>query len=279
MWISRIRVTGGYLHGLDVALSRGLNVVVGPRGAGKTAFLELLRHALGAEHADRQPDAERQRTSFLEAILGAGEVIVDVESDEGGRHIVVDAKGTGQRVDLSRSVVVLGQSELERIASDAPARLNLLDLRTGTVPGRREATDLEGAAQLTTVLYDIRAELEERLEEAEKRERLLADRELLASQEAALLGRRGSELAERRERLRDAEELVVGSVREYERIDLLRAELEQESTTSHQLLTRLQAFASRAPSVAEVERDGGRGIPADPRRARCRNRQLLGRGR
>ena len=69
MWISRIRVTGGYLHGLDVTLSRGLNVIVGPRGAGKTAFLELLRHAVGAQHADRSPDAERRRRAFLTAVL------------------------------------------------------------------------------------------------------------------------------------------------------------------------------------------------------------------
>jgi ABC-type multidrug transport system ATPase subunit len=50
MWISRIRVTGGFLNGLDVSLAKGLNVVVGPRGAGKTTFLELLRHAVGAQH-------------------------------------------------------------------------------------------------------------------------------------------------------------------------------------------------------------------------------------
>jgi energy-coupling factor transporter ATP-binding protein EcfA2 len=253
VWISRIRVTGGYLHGLDVALSRGLNVVVGPRGAGKTAFLEFLRHALAAEHADRSPEAERQRASFLRAVLGAGEIVVDVESDDGGRHLVVDAKGTGQRADLSRSVVVLGQNELEGIASDAPSRLNLLDLRTRPVATNVDVTDPDGVAHLTTVLYDIRAELEERLEEAEKRTRLLADQELLASQEAVLLGRRGSDLAEKRESLRAAEELVIGSAREHERIDLLRVELQQEGATSDQHLERLLSIVSRVPGVVEAE--------------------------
>src|SRR5690349_17561149 len=107
MWISRIRVTGGFLHGLDMPLNPGLNVIIGPRGAGKTAVLELLRHALGAQHPDQSPAAIRQRSTFLEAVLGAGDVIVDVEADDGGRHLVVDAQGAGQRVDLSGAVVVL----------------------------------------------------------------------------------------------------------------------------------------------------------------------------
>ncbi len=128
MWVSRIRVTGGFLSGLDVSLSKGLNVVVGPRGAGKTTLLELLRHAVGAQHAERSKAAQQQRQTFLDAVLGAGEIVVDVESEEGGRRLVVDAKGGGQRQDLSNSVLVLGQNELEDIASDAPSRLNLLDL-------------------------------------------------------------------------------------------------------------------------------------------------------
>lgn len=243
MWISRIRVTGGYLHGLDVSLNRGLNVIIGPRGAGKTAFLELLRHAVGAQHADRSPDAERQRKTFLAAVLGAGEVIVDVESHEGGRHLVVDAHGAGQRVDLSRSVLVLGQNELEGIASDAPARLNLLDLRTGMPPEGSGTVDRDDAERLTAALFDVRAELEERREEAEKRERLLTDRELLASQEAVLLGRRGAELAERRQRLRDVEETIIRSTRESERVNGLRAELQSEVSASDHLRDRLVALA------------------------------------
>ncbi len=128
MWISRIRVTGGFLAGLDVSLTRDLNVVIGPRGAGKTTLLELLRHALAASHADVGDGEERQR--FLDAVLGLdGEVIVDVEADDGGRHLVVDHLGGGQRPDLGASVLALGQNDLEEIASDAQSRLSLLDLR------------------------------------------------------------------------------------------------------------------------------------------------------
>ncbi|MDX6310293.1 MAG: hypothetical protein QOI06_3339 [Nocardioidaceae bacterium] len=246
MWISRVRVTGGFLHGLDVPLSQGLNVVIGPRGAGKTALLEVLRHALGAQHPDQSPAAMQQRSSFLEAVLGAGEVIVDVESNDGGRHLVVDAQGAGQRVDLSGSFLVLGQNELEGIASDAPSRLNLLDLRTGLRVVEDESPDRAAASDLTVQLFDIRAELESRREEASKRDRLMADRALLASQEAVLLGRRGGQLAARREQLRAAEETVIQSGRDQERLADLRAEVEEESATAARQLERLRVIANRA---------------------------------
>jgi hypothetical protein len=61
-----------------------------------------------------------KRQQFLDAVMGTGEVVLDVESDDGGRHLVVDAKGGGQRGDLSRSVLVLGQNELEGIAGKKP---------------------------------------------------------------------------------------------------------------------------------------------------------------
>jgi len=245
MWISRIRVTGGFLHGLDLPLSRGLNVVIGPRGAGKTAVLELLRHALGAQHPDQSPAATRQRSVFLDAVLGAGEVIVDVESDDGGRHLVVDAQGAGQRTDLSGSVMVLGQNELEEIASDAPSRLNLLDLRIGLRVLDEESQDRLTASELTAQLFEIRAEIEVRREEAAKRDRLMVDRALLASQEAVLLGRRGDQLVARREQLRAAEETVIQSGRDQEGISVLRAEVDELSTAAARQLDRLKATANR----------------------------------
>lgn len=256
MWISRIRVTGGYLHGLDVNLSRGLNVIVGARGAGKTALLELVRHAVGAQHADRSADMERQRAGFLHAVLGAGEVIIDVESEEGGRHLVVDAKGAGQRVDLSRAVLVLGQNELEGIASDAPSRLNLIDLRTAAAPDQSEASARDDAALLTAELFKVRAELEERREEAEKRMRLLADRELLASQERVLIGRRGAELGERRELLRAVEETVISATRDLERVGQLRGDLHAQWITNVEMHEQLVAIFERSLgfNLADLER-------------------------
>lgn len=249
MWISRIRVTGGFLNGLDVSLGQGLNVLIGPRGAGKTTFLELLRHAVGALHADQSAAAVRTRQDFLEAVLGSGEVIVDVETDDGGRHLVVDSKGGGQRLDLSRSVLVLGQNELEGIASDAPSRRNLLDLRTGAdheIPDRDRIEDLTGDS------FDLREELEERREESQKRERLLADRELLSSQETALLGGNTAQLTEKRDLLRQAEERVISSGQELTHIETVRGELVDLLDSNQRELSRLKMAAEHATKLSEV---------------------------
>lgn len=249
MWISRIRVTGGFLSGLDVSLSQGLNVIVGPRGVGKTTFLELLRHAVGAQHAEQSPTAARARQAFLDAVLGTGEVIVDVESDDGGRHLVVDAKGGGQRLDLSKSVLVLGQNELEGIASDAPSRLNLLDLRTGAANELPDRAEIE---VLTGEVFDLQAELDERREESKKRERLVADRELFLSQETALLGGSTAQLSEQRDLLRQAEERVISSGRDLERIGAVRGEVAELLVSHQRELDRLRVTAERAAALSQM---------------------------
>ena len=47
MYIERVQVEEGFLDGLDLELSAGLNVVIGARGTGKTSLIELIRFCLG----------------------------------------------------------------------------------------------------------------------------------------------------------------------------------------------------------------------------------------
>ena len=48
LYIERVQVDEGFLDGLDLQLGRGLTVVIGARGAGKTSLVELVRFCLGA---------------------------------------------------------------------------------------------------------------------------------------------------------------------------------------------------------------------------------------
>lgn len=245
MWVSRVRVTGGFLEGLDIQLNRGLNVVVGPRGSGKTTLLELIRHAVGAQHADATKERERQ--AFLKAVLLDGEVILDIESAEGGRHLVVDATGGGQRSELERSVLVLGQNELEEIASDAPSRLALLDLRTQE---QQELPSLEAAAELTRQIWATRQEISERQDQAEKRTVLIADQELLRSQESALVGAQDEHLRLRRAQLTEIEDKLVQSGQQMAELAELDEDVQREASAREKAVSSLRSLVSRARSLA-----------------------------
>lgn len=240
MWVSRLRVNGGFLNGLDVSFVRGLNVVIGSRGVGKTALLELLRHALGAEHADKR--RRQQREQFLSAVLGVGEVIVDLEDDLGATQVIVDARGRGRDRDLSNFALVLGQSELEEIASDAANRLKLLDLRAG-----EEATAMprDELGELTRKMSELRGQLQKREEESLKREGLEADLQIYRSQEESLVGDAQGPLAAQRDTLRDVEARSNVIVRRGvnlrtagELIDQMGSALD----TIHQILVKLDAL-------------------------------------
>lgn len=248
MWVSRVRVTGGFLEGLDLQLTRGLNVVVGPRGSGKTTLLELIRHAVGAQHADATREKERQ--SFLKAVLVDGEVILDIETSDGGWHVVVDAKGGGQRSELERSVLVLGQNELEEIASDAPSRLVLLDLRT---QHHEELPSLAKAAELTREIWAIRQEISERRDQAEKRSILVADHELLRSQESALVGAQDENLRLRRTLLADIEDRLVQSGQQMAELAELDLEVQREAAAREKSASTLRSLVSRARLLAMPE--------------------------
>lgn len=260
MWISRVRVTGGFLNGLDVPFAKGLNVIIGARGAGKTTLLELIRHAIGAKHADDRMAKSHQE--FLKAILGSGDVILDLETDDGGRHLVVDAKGGGQRPDLSNAVLVLGQNELESIASDAPSRLNLLDLRAGasvSLPDRSRTSDI------TATLFELREELEILSEEMSKRETLMANRDELAAREAALLGGNSDQLSTKREQLRGKEDELLRSTSELHGIssaiqlltEVITAQT-QQGERLHELLRQVSSLSQVATAREQVQKAASR---------------------
>lgn len=200
MWIARVRVNGGFLAGLDVRLEPGLNVVIGPRGAGKTTLLELIRHALGIQHPD-EGEARRQQRA-IEQLLGAGEVIVEIQDDDTSHHVVVDASGSGRSPETATIALALGQNELERIASSSASRLNLVDLRAVV---DAEPPSLGPAKLLTQQIAATQFEIDRLAESAGRRRVLEASRAEAASEERALLDASAADLSSRREVLRGIE--------------------------------------------------------------------------
>jgi len=90
--LRQVRFDGGTLDGLAVPFSPSLNCLIGPRGNGKSAVIECLRHALGF----REVSDERYKSGLVERMLSpAGKVVVDAV-DEFGREVRIERERTGQ---------------------------------------------------------------------------------------------------------------------------------------------------------------------------------------
>ncbi|GAA1240326.1 hypothetical protein GCM10009633_11700 [Janibacter melonis] len=184
------------MTGLDVSFQRGLNVIIGPRGSGKTTLLELIRHGLGAEHADpSRREAEERRIFYL---LGDGEVVLDIEGDRQSYRLVVDAHGGGRRVEMANVALLLGQNELESIASNADSRLRLIDLRAQLTSSSQVDPEV---AEVTSLLAELRDQIDELAEDVAQRPALQADLEVMVAQEASLMSEATLELSENRQLL------------------------------------------------------------------------------
>ena len=72
MHIERIQVEEGFLNGLDVSPTPGLNVIIGARGTGKTSLIELIRFCLDVPGYTQESD-RRSREHAL-SVLGSGQI-------------------------------------------------------------------------------------------------------------------------------------------------------------------------------------------------------------
>jgi len=90
--LKQVSFAGGALDGLTVPFSPSLNCLIGPRGNGKSAVIECVRHALGfREGAD-----DNYKSGLVMRMLSpAGKVVVEAV-DEFGREVRVERERTGQ---------------------------------------------------------------------------------------------------------------------------------------------------------------------------------------
>ena len=160
MFIERVQVEEGFLDGLDVVFSPGLNVVIGARGTGKTSLIEMIKFCLDV----KGHTLETSRRSFDHAlsVLGTGQVIVTIS--DGNRRIVVTRTARDPSPRSSEPYVaplVFSQTEIESVGLQANGRLRLL---SGFAPsGVDFAADRDAAAEarsLTVQAATIRREVE-----------------------------------------------------------------------------------------------------------------------
>lgn len=127
MYIQRIQVEEGFLDGLDLQMEKGLNVVIGARGTGKTSLIELIRFCVGSRRAFTAEATQRGLQHAL-SVLGGGQVTVTL-ADRHERFTVVRAgtEDNPRSIYAKPDVTILAQGEIEAIGAQPSGRLRLID--------------------------------------------------------------------------------------------------------------------------------------------------------
>jgi len=105
----------------------GLNVLIGPRGAGKTSVIELIRFCLGAEAYT--PANDRAAKDHALSILRGGQCVLTVEVDGVAYELARSAEDDAPRIPAGNGAppIILSQNEIERVGLDARGRIRLVD--------------------------------------------------------------------------------------------------------------------------------------------------------
>ena len=155
--IKSLEVEEGFLDGLSVEFVPGLNVVIGPRGVGKTSLIELLRFAFGVTgYTERSNIAA---LAHARSILGGGRVTATVEDRGEQLTFVRAADEDAPRIVGVRDVlkpIVLSQNEVEQIGLEPASRMRLLDGFRQSVPSVTSAED-SALAMVASLTAEIQA--------------------------------------------------------------------------------------------------------------------------
>jgi len=128
--ITALTVKGGFHDGLDVQFAPGLNALIGGKGTGKSAVIELIRHVTGApQPADKSLLDNRVRNFPANADAEVGYVDIDgaeysIKRSGGTSAPQLFINGVKSDVEASRRVAlnIFGQRQLAELASSAALR-------------------------------------------------------------------------------------------------------------------------------------------------------------
>lgn len=160
--IERIQVEEGFLNGLDVRPTPGLNVIIGARGTGKTSLIELVRFCLDVPGYTQESN-RRSREHAL-SVLGSGQITLTLV--DGARRVTVTrsaAEDTPRASGPFLPPIVLSQTEIETVGLQPGGRLRLIDGFLGDQRSLNaaETEAMAAARSLTAEANAIRLDLEQ----------------------------------------------------------------------------------------------------------------------
>ncbi|WP_420788882.1 AAA family ATPase [Shewanella algae] len=130
MFIRSLSVEEGFFNSLNLKFSKGLNVLIGGRGVGKTSVIELLRFGLGAKALVGSSLTESS-SHAMSILQSSGRVSIELE-DLNGNVINVSRAANDKypfTSDFSnwQSPIIFSQKEIETIGLSDSGRVSLVD--------------------------------------------------------------------------------------------------------------------------------------------------------
>ncbi len=162
MFIERFQVEEGFLTGLDVSFTPGLNVIIGARGTGKTSLIELIRYCLDAHSSG--PEISKKSKQHALSILGSGQVTARMST--GGKTVIVSRTASDAHPRFSgeyQKPIIFSQTEIETIGLESSGRLRLIDgfIPNASVDEMSEKQITSNIISLTSEVTKLRRELDE----------------------------------------------------------------------------------------------------------------------
>ncbi len=299
--LHRMDVEGsGFLGKLSLAWNPDLNVIIGGRGAGKSAVIETLRYALGAPPYSE----EAYREDLVRHALGSGgkvSVLLERPSGEGSRRYRVERvfgeeprvyDESRQRIDVvpadlfgpGGAPAVFGQREIYAVSGSDEYRLRLLDDLIGEEAQRKAAAVRESAESLrdnARKLLDLTRKLGKRDEIAQRQKTIDHEIGVYEREGVAQKLRAATDLKADGQHLKAASEAVSGArlgfTEAFAEIDstLGRARdglgkarssekkiLEEASALVERLVSGLAGLRAQANQIFATAADGFRDIEA-----------------
>lgn len=129
-YISRVRVEGGFLDGIDIEFSSGFNTIIGARGTGKSSIVELIRYCFNIQ--GHSTESNQKSISHAKSVLGDGQVTVYLSNEEDTytytRNFVSESfDSTATWLNKASIPHIFSQTEIENIGLTSQGRLKLID--------------------------------------------------------------------------------------------------------------------------------------------------------
>src|ERR1700722_7354768 len=114
MHIERVPIEEGFLDGLDLHLTAGLNVIIGERGTGKTSLIELVRFCLDVP--GHTPESGKRSREHALSVLGSGQITITLRQ---GKEVFTAARAGGDASPRTSKAfpapIIFSQTEIETV--------------------------------------------------------------------------------------------------------------------------------------------------------------------